>query len=68
MIFVLTHEYSDHSGFTICGVSANRDLATAWYRANDENNVYVFDEGEGVEFWSTGKKSWRIQERERDGS
>lgn len=44
MIFILTYEYSDKSGFKVCGVTQNPVVATAWREANmnsGENHVRV---------------------------
>jgi len=42
-ILVLTHEYSDKSGFGICGVTRNMTVAMAWSCGGDENHVYALD-------------------------
>jgi hypothetical protein len=44
--FVLTHEYSDKSGFHICGVTKSFEVAVAWYRGNDENHIYGLESDE----------------------
>lgn len=63
MTFVLTHEYSDKSGFTICGVTATYAVAAAWYNANDENNVYAVTLEENAVHWMKGHKSWREERK-----
>jgi hypothetical protein len=42
-ILVLTHEYSDKSGFSICGVTRNMAVAMAWCYGNFDNHVYALD-------------------------
>lgn len=62
ILYVLTHEYSDRSGFSICGITADYDVAIAWYRANDEANVYQIDYGQ-VNHWMSGSIGWRVHDR-----
>lgn len=39
-VYVLTHEYSDKSGYQICGATENYVVAMAWHRGGSENHVY----------------------------
>jgi hypothetical protein len=43
MIFILTHEYSDKSGFKVCGITENPVVADAWRKADNsmQTKVYV---------------------------
>ena len=59
MIYVLTHEYSDKSGFSICGITENPKFAAAWADANDENNVYPIEELDQTMHWMKGFDSWK---------
>ncbi len=54
MIYVLTHEYSDKSGFAICGVTQHPELALAWKNANDENKVYPIPQLDETRGWMNG--------------
>lgn len=66
MIYVMAHEYSDKSGLAVCGATEDSSVAVAWYRANDENNVYVLNPKVNVTHWMEGVKGWRQEERERN--
>lgn len=59
MTYILTHEYSDRSGFTICGVTELRKMAECWFNANDENNVYFIQDESIVKHWMEGYESWK---------
>lgn len=65
-VYILTHEYSDHSGFSICGMTESLQTAEAWFRASDETNVYPIDPKaevlhymEGIEGWT--QRFWRLK-------
>jgi hypothetical protein len=57
--FVLTHEYSDRSAFSICGITDNHSIATTWFNANDENNVYEIPQQVPPTNWMDGYKGWK---------
>ena len=59
MVYVLTFEYSDKSGFHVCGVTANRTVAATWYNANDDNYVYEIDIDSDPKGWLSGYGRWR---------
>lgn len=66
MIYVLTHEYGDGSGFHVCGVTQDYHVAYAWFNAADETNVYVFGNQDSTPtHWMEGKKGWRQEEQEK---
>jgi hypothetical protein len=58
VIYVLTHEYSDRSAFSICGVTENREIAEAWAHGNDENNIYPVPSMDETKNWMTGFAGW----------
>lgn len=58
-VYVLTHEYSDRSGFSICGVTEEIAVANAWYQANDETNVYEASVSTSPNHWMEGIEGWR---------
>lgn len=39
-VFVLTHEYSDRSSFTICGVTESRLVAHTWINGSYDTHAY----------------------------
>ena len=41
-LFVLTKEYSDKSGFHVCGVTDNPQLAAAWQIAGSDPETRVY--------------------------
>lgn len=55
--FVLTYEYTDKSGFRICGVTQNYVVAMAWFRAGDEHNIYPVPADRIADF-SEGWPAW----------
>jgi hypothetical protein len=63
MVYVLTFEYNDKSGFHVCGVTPNRAVAAAWYNANDDSYVYEIDINSEPNNWITGHKRWIPNER-----
>ncbi len=66
MVYVLTHEYADKSGFHICGVTESSLVADTWFRANDENNIYEFNEIDlPPQNWMTGVRGWAQQDMNR---
>lgn len=62
VVFVLTHEYFDKSAFRVCGVTLNYEVALAWFKANDENDVYDCEPGKIVSALE-GRAGWRSRER-----
>lgn len=59
MVYVLTFEYSDKSAFRVCGVTESHEVAEAWFRANDETNVYAIAKGDLTTRWIDGLDGWR---------
>jgi hypothetical protein len=39
-VYVLTHEYSDKSSFSICGVTEDVNIARTWIQGGPENHIY----------------------------
>jgi hypothetical protein len=67
VVYVLTHEYSDRSGFDVCGATELPIVADTWYKANDENNVYTLDTNISAKRWTEGVKGWKQKERDKSG-
>ena len=63
IVYVLTHAYSDKSAFNVCGVTETLDVATTWYRANNENDVFVCDLNKPPTHPINALKGWREIER-----
>lgn len=57
-VFVLTHEYSDKSGFAICGVTTNYAVANAWKAASDGNHKVYNVEMDNFKHFSVGWEPW----------
>jgi len=66
MIYVLTHEYCDKSATHICGITDSTLVATAWYRANSENNVYALGLNADPAEFDQGRMGWRQEQEERN--
>lgn len=38
--FVLTHEYSDRSAVSVCGLTQDANMVQTWLMGSDENKAY----------------------------
>lgn len=63
IVYVLTHEFSDKSGFHVCGVTDSNHVAMTWTRAGDENKVYACDLNGTPAFWLEGLRPWDKEKR-----
>jgi hypothetical protein len=59
VIYILTHEYSDKSGFDVCGATTSHVQAWTWLRANYENNVYQIQENASPKPYDQGYEGWK---------
>ncbi len=58
-VFVLTHAFSDNSGFHICGATTNYAMAETWFNANQENDIYAIDLEDAQTTWNDAISGWR---------
>lgn len=57
-VFVLTHQYPDKSGFSVCGVTMNEAVANAWaIGGRGENKIYRCTPDD-IADWTTGHEVW----------
>lgn len=64
--YILVHRYADKSAFHICGATTVRDVATAWYEATDETDVFEVQLNGTISNYSEGVEGWRQQMWDND--
>lgn len=61
MIYILTYEYSDKSGFKVCGVTDNYSVALAWREADNSQQTKVYVSNTWDRISGSGLPEWDYQ-------